>query len=74
MADFLIQKFQTTEVQNQMYLRGRRGFDKMKSKFSKNSLTMISTNQLISITDISGIEHGHFMKIKINESFICLRV
>lgn len=57
-----------------MYLRGRRGFDKMKSKFSKNPLTVISTNQLISITDITGIEHDHFLKIKINENFIFLRV
>lgn len=40
----------------------------------KSKFAMISTDQLISITDITWIEYGLFLKIKTNEIFIFLRV
>lgn len=40
----------------------------------KSKFALINTDQFISITDITWIEHGHFLKIKINESFIFLEV
>lgn len=48
-----------------------RSFDvlNIKSKFA-----LINTDQFISITDITCIEHGHFLKIKTNERFIFLKV
>lgn len=71
MTDCLIQKLKDYWDTDQMHLRGRRNFDvlNIKSKFA-----LINTDQFISITDITCIEHGHFLKTKIDERFIFLKV